>query len=192
MKKISKNYQDYYEDYIELPPSFDEVITEKTHLDKQIEYIKEKGILVKKEELDTLIKNKSYHDAIVKSKEELDYFINVHYTTGFVATESCVAYRSKHLIVKSKKKAEMLANKLNLYHDIMLRAYELGYDTDALISNGNTIYGIRYDFDTDPEGILYTTMHSKIQVFVFGIFFSDKKSSDILLNEFKDRIRLYY
>jgi hypothetical protein len=180
-----------YFEYEELPTIPQDVTPTDTHLDKQLEYIKEKGILVEEDQLHRMVNNKIYTKAQEQAEEETHYFVDTSYSQGFVVNESSVSWRSKHLIIKGKNKATMVVNKLNLYRDMLLRAYELGYDPDK-INNENGVYGIRYDFDTDPRGFLYATSHHKLQVFVFGIFFTNKDSCNRLLDEFGERIKLYY
>lgn len=184
-----KEETDYFE-YEDLPTIPQDVTPVDTHLDKQLEYIKNKGILVEEDQLQRMVNNKLYSDSQERSEEETHYFIDSNYNAGFIANESSVSWRSKHLIIKGKKKAQMIANKLNLYHDMMIRAYDLGYDPDDI--HRHTTYGIRYDFDDDSNGKLYTISHSRLQVFVFGIMFKDRSACDQLLDEFRDRIKLYY
>lgn len=180
-----------YFEYEELPAIPQDVTPVDTHLDKQLEYIKEKGILVEEDQLQRMVNNKIYTKAQEEAEEETLYFVDTSYNDGFVVNESTVSWRSKDLIIKGKTKASMVVNKLNLYRDMLLRAYELGYDPDK-INNENGVYGIRYDFDTDPRGFLYATSHHRLQVFVFGIFFTNKDSCNRLLEEFGVRIKMYY
>jgi hypothetical protein len=180
-----------YFEYEELPAIPQDVTPVDTHLDKQLEYIKKKGIFVEEDHLQRIVTNKLYAESIDRTEKETNYFINLNYSTGFIVTESSISGRSKHLLIKGKEKAKLIANRLNLYHDIMIRAYDLGYDPNK-INNENGVYGIRYDFDTDPRGFLYVTSHHKLQVFVFGIFFSNKDACVQLLKEFEERIKMYY
>jgi hypothetical protein len=180
-----------YFEYEELPTIPQDLTPVDTHLDKQLEYIKQKGILVEEDQLHRMLNQKIYTKAQEEAQEETLYFVDTSYSQGFVVNESTVSWRSKDLIIKGKTKATMIVNKLNLYRDIMLRAYELGYNPDK-INNENGVYGIRYDFDTDPRGYLYVTNHHKLQVFVFGIFFSNKDACDQLFKEFEVRIKMYY
>jgi hypothetical protein len=183
--------EETYFEYEELPTIPQELVPTDTHLDKQLEYIKEKGILVEEDQLQRMVNNKIYTKAQEEAEEETFYFVDTSYNDGFVVNESTVSWRSKDLIIKGKTKATMVVNKLNLYRDMLLRAYELGYDP-AKINNENGVYGLRYDFDTDPRGLLYVTSHHKLQVFVFGIFFSNKDACNQLLEEFGVRIKMYY
>ena len=180
-----------YFEYEELPTIPQDVTPVDTHLDKQLEYIKEKGILVEEDQLQRMVNNKIYTKAQEEAEEETHYFVDTSYSQGFVVNESTVSWRSKDLIIKGKTKATMIVNKLNLYRDMMLRAYELGYDP-AKINNEQGVYGIRYDFDQDPRGILFVTNHHKLQVFVFGIFFNNQDACNKLLEEFGVRIKMYY
>jgi hypothetical protein len=73
----------------------------------------------------------------------------------------------------------------------MIRAYELGYGPFT-IKQGKTVYGLRYDFDNEPTGKLYVAFHYSLQVFIFGIYFSEKEPCKQLLDEFGERIKMYY
>jgi hypothetical protein len=180
-----------YFEYEELPTIPQYVTPVDTHLDKQLEYIKQKGIFVEEEQLHRMLNQKIYTKSQEEAQEETLYFVDTSYSQGFVVNESTVSWRSKDLIIKGKTKATMVVNKLNLYRDMLLRAYELGYDPDK-INNENGVYGIRYDFDTDPRGFLYATSHHRLQLFVFRIFFTNKDSCNRLLDEFGERIKMYY
>lgn len=180
-----------YTDFEELPTIPQDPTPQHTHLDKQLEYIKERGILVEEDQLNRMVNTNIYTKAQEQSEEETHYFIDSSYNTGFIVNESSVSWRSKHLIIKGKKKASLIANKLNLYHDMLIRAYELGYNPDDIYKS-HTTYGIRYDFHDGSDGKLYVISHSNIQVFVFGIVFRDRSTCETLLSEFEDRIKLYY
>jgi hypothetical protein len=180
-----------YFEYEELPAIPQDVTPVDTHLDKQLEYIKKKGIFVEEDHLQRIVTNKLYAESIDRTEKETNYFINLNYNTGFIITESSVSGRSKHLLIKGKEKATLIANRLNLYHDIMIRAYELGYEPFT-ISEGKSVYGLRYDFDNKPTGKLYVAVHYSLQVFIFGIYFSEKEPCKQLLDEFGERIKMYY
>ena len=180
-----------YFNYEDLPTIPQDVTPVNTHLDKQLEYIKEKGILVEEDQLHRMLTQKVYNKAQEEAEEETDYFVVTRCCHGFVVNVSSVSWRSKDLIIKGKTKATMVVNKLNLYHDMLLRAYELGYDPNILLY-GKSVYGLRYNFDVDPKGIVYVTSHSQLQVFIFGIVFTNKDDCEKLLDEFEDRIKLYY
>jgi hypothetical protein len=180
-----------YFEYDELPTIPQDLTPVDTHLDKQLEYIKQKGILVEEDQLHRMLNQKIYTKAQEEAQEETLYFVDTSYSQGFVVNELGVSWRSKDLIIKGKTKATMFVNKLNLYRDMLLRAYELGYDPDK-INNENGVYGIRYDFVPASRGHLYATSHHRLQVFVFGIFFTNKDSCNRLLDEFRERIKMYY
>lgn len=183
--------EETYFKYEELPTIPQDVTPIDTHLDKQLEYIKQKGIFVEEDQLHRMLNQKTYTKAQKEAEEETHYFVDTSYSQGFVVNESTVSWRSKDLIIKGKTKATMIVNKLNLYRDMMLRAYELGYDPTKIL-NEQGVYGIRYDFDRDPRGFLYATIHHKLQVFVFGIFFTNQDACNKLLEEFGVRIKMYY
>jgi hypothetical protein len=161
----------------------------KTHLDKQIEFIREQGIIVDQDSIKTMLNNKSYTDAIAQDKEETYYFIDSSYSDGLKASESHVSYRNQDYLIKGKTCAENIAQKLRLYHDMLQYTNELGGCDNH---RAGTWYGIRCDYDEDPRGHLYVTSHTNINPFVFGIVFRASEKAELLLKKFETRIKLYY
>jgi hypothetical protein len=179
-----------YFNYEDLPTIPQDVTPVNTHLDKQLEYIKEKGILVEEDQLNRMVTNKLYDESTARVEKVTSYFIDSSPSLGFIINKSSIE-RKESLLIRSKEKASLIANKLNLYQDMLVRAYELGYDPNVSLHN-KSVYGLRYNFDVDPEGKVYVTSHSQLQVFIFGIVFTNEFACEILLDEFKDRIKLYY
>ena len=180
-----------YFNYEDLPTIPQDVTPVNTHLDKQLEYIKEKGILVEEDQLNRMVTNKLYDESTERVEKVTPYFIDSSPSLGLIINKSSIAWREERLVIRGKEKASLIANKLNLYHDMLVRAYELGYDPNILLY-GKSVYGLRYNFDVDPKGIVYVTSHSQLQVFIFGIVFTNKDDCEKLLDEFEDRIKLYY
>lgn len=170
----------------------EEVIEEEikeTHLDKQIEFIKQQGLIVDENAINTMLNNKSYTDAIEQDEEEKYYFIDSSYSDGLRASESHVSYRDPSYLIKGKTRANNIAHKLSLYHDMLQYSDKLGgCDT----RKQGIWYGIRCDYDTDPRGKLYVTSHTNINPFVFGIVFRTSEKAEKLLLKFETRIRLFY
>lgn len=84
-----------------------------------------------------------------------------------------------------------MTEKIQLLIDMSQRMFEM--HTTHGFDPYKTVYGIRFDYEKglgDKE--LYVNGHSNINPFVFGIAFNHRSQAESLLEEFKERIEMYY